>query len=455
MGAAVRVVERRNSPRNWAPALAVHPRTMEILRGLGVADQLMRRSATEVELEVHVDGSTIGGRLFDLRLPATDYPFILFSPQPEVESVLRERLLALGVDVEWGRELTDLDDHDGYVECQLRAPNGRGESIITRFVAGCDGAESSVRRLVRIPFLGRDYRQSILVADAEPTAALSPGTAHAFLRGEGILFIFPLPSGRWRLIAPNTAGDELDLADLVARHTQGKVTLSRTGWVTAIRPQHRLARRYRRGRVFLAGDAAHVHSPAGAQGMNTGIQDAANLGWKLALAARGAPDALLDTYEKERRRVAKQVVRLTGLAFALEVSDSWVFKMGRRWAAHPVASLLLPRPRLVSFVARVVSGLDTHYRDGAVGRGSGCRRRFGPGSRLPDRALSGGWPESRLHQLTDASGFHLLIFDDVVDEEVLGSLSHRWGGSVRVGHVSGSRARSPRPPSYALVRPDG
>jgi 2-polyprenyl-6-methoxyphenol hydroxylase-like FAD-dependent oxidoreductase len=455
LGAEVRVVERRNSPRDWAPALAVHPRTMEILRGLGVADQLWRRSVTEVHLAVHADGSTIEGRLFDLRLPATEYPFVLFAPQPEVEGVLRERLLALGVEIEWGRELTELDDHDGSVECHLRAPGGLEESIVSRFVAGCDGAESSVRRLVGIPFPGRDYRQSIVVADAEPTADLSPGTAHAFLRGEGILFIFPLPSGRWRLITPHPGGDELDLADLVARHTQGEVTLSRFGRMTAIRPQHRLARRYRRGRVFLAGDAAHVHSPAGAQGMNTGIQDAANLGWKLALAVRGAPDALLDTYETERRRVAKQVVRLTGLAFALEVSDSWVFRIGRRWAAHPVASLLLPRPRLVSFVARVVSGLDTRYRDGAVGRDNGCRRHFGPGSRLPDYALSGGWPESRLHQLTDASGFHLLIFDDVVDKQVLESLSHRWSGTVRVRQVNRSKTPSPRPPSYVLVRPDG
>jgi hypothetical protein len=189
--------------------------------------------------------------------------------------------------------------------------------------------------------------------------------------------------------------------------------------------------------------------------MNTGIQDAANLGWKLALAARGAPDALLDTYETERRRVAKQVVRLTGLAFALEVSDSWMLRMGRRWAAHPVTSLLLPRPRLVSLLARVVSGLDTRYRDGAVGRDSGCRTHLGPGSRLPDSAMSGGWPESRLHHLIDASGFHLLIFDDVVDEQVLESLSHRWGGSVRVRRVNRYRAQSPRLPSHVLIRPDG
>jgi hypothetical protein len=189
--------------------------------------------------------------------------------------------------------------------------------------------------------------------------------------------------------------------------------------------------------------------------MNTGIQDAVNLGWKLALAAGGAPDTLLDTYETERRRVAKQVVRLTGLAFALEVSDSMVLRMGRRWAAHPVASLLLPRPRLVSLVARIVSGLDTRYPEGAVGRGSGCRRTLRPGSRLLDAALSGGGPESRLHQLTDSSGFHLLVFDDAVDGEVLESLSRRWGANVKARRVNSSGALRPRFPSYVLIRPDG
>jgi hypothetical protein len=189
--------------------------------------------------------------------------------------------------------------------------------------------------------------------------------------------------------------------------------------------------------------------------MNTGIQDAANLGWKLALAARGAPDALLDTYEKERRHVAKQVVRLTGLAFALEMSDFWVPRLGRRFAALPVASLLLPRPRLVSLAARIVSGLDTRYRRGAVDRGSGRRRHFGPGSRLPDSAGSGKWPESRLHQLIDGSGFCLLIFDDLVDDQVLESQAHRWGGTVTSLRVNRLRPQNPRLPSYVLVRPDG
>jgi 2-polyprenyl-6-methoxyphenol hydroxylase-like FAD-dependent oxidoreductase len=427
---------------------------MEILRGLGAADILLARSLTEVGLAVHADGSTIAGRLFDLRLPATEYPFILFAPQPEVEAVLRRRLLALDGEIEWGRELTALDDHGEFVECHLRTPGDVEESIVSRYVAGCDGAESSVRRLARIPFPGRDYRETIVVADVETTSDLYPGTAHAFLQDEAMLFMFPLPSDRWRLLTLHPGGDELDLADLAARHTQGRVTLSRVERAAVIRPQHRLARRYRRGRVFLAGDAAHVHSPAGAQGMNTGIQDAANLGWKLALAAGGAPDALLDTYEAERRQVAKQVVRLTGLAFALEMSDLWVPRMGRRFAALPVASLLLPRPRLVSLVARIISGLDTRYRRGAVDRGSGCRRRFGPGNRLPDSRLSGEWPGSRLHQLIDASGFHLLIFDDLVDDQVLESQAHRWGGTVTSLRVN-SRPQNARLPSYVLVRPDG
>ena len=186
--------------------------------------------------------------------------------------------------------------------------------------------------------------------------------------------------------------------------------LANVHWVKSIRPQHRLASHYGVGRVFLAGDAAHVHSPAGAQGMNTGIQDAANLGWKLAMVLRGGPDTLLSSYEVERRPVAKKVLRLTGIAHAFEISEALPFRIGRRWAAPPVAGLVLPRPRLVSLVARAVSGFDIGYRRGAVDDVARPGRRFRPGRRLADLPLTHG-PSSHLHGLIDGGGFYLLEFD--------------------------------------------
>lgn len=458
MGARVRIVERRARPRDWAPALAVQPRTMEVLRGLGVAQDLLARGVSEVQLQIHVGQSTVDGSLHDLHLPETEYAFIFFVPQPTVETVLRERLAGQGVEVEWQTEFVELEQEGDHVRCRLRHGGEREEIASARFLAGCDGRESSVRESLGIPFRGRRYRETLLVADAEASPGLTGATAHAFLAGRGIVFFFPLPSGRWRIITGHPAdNDEPDLRALIEEHTGGEVRLGALDWMQAITPHHRVASRFGQRQVFLAGDAAHTHSPAGAQGMNTGIQDAANLGWKLALVARGASQDLLHTYEQERRPVARHVVRLTGLAYALEVSDLPWLRLGRRIGARPIARLLLSHPRLMSQVARVVSGLDLRYRRGAIAEPARCSRLARPGTRLRDTRLAGGPPE-RLHGLLDGSAFHLLVFD----EETLERIEESIRPYARV--LSTHRIRRSQLPAlglrrrnsgFILVRPDG
>jgi hypothetical protein len=240
---------------------------------------------------------------------------------------------------------------------------------------------------------------------------------------------------------------------LVDRHTAGAVGITDTDWARVITPQHRIASSYRRGHVFLVGDAAHVHSPAGAQGMNTGIQDAANLGWKLGLVLRGGPDSLLDTYEVERRAIARQVVRLTGLAYALEVSEFAPLRWGRRWAARPIAGMLLPRPRLLSLFARPVSGLDTRYRSGALDRNGLSTRRYRPGRRLPDFKI----PDTdglHLHQLIDARAFSLIATGMVVQPEPR-DLIRRYPDVLKIHRLSSTSAARLAPAKWVLVRPDG
>jgi len=256
------------------------------------------------------------------------------------------------------------------------------------------------------------------------------------------------------VIGPGQGGDTAaEVRALMECQTNGRVDVVDVEWVQVVRPQHRMAEAYRRGNVFLAGDAAHVHSPAGAQGMNTGIGDAANLGWKIGLAVRGAPDSLLDSYEMERRPVARQVVRLTGLAFALEVSQFAPLRWGRSWAARPVASLLLPRPRLVSAFARIVSGLDTRYRHGALD-GDHVSSRYGSGRRLPDSEINDG-AVTRIHRILDAQSFHLLIFDDSVDTSPLERLAKTRQEIVTIHRLGAATASDRRRPAWVLVRPDG
>jgi hypothetical protein len=362
-------------------------------------------------------------------------------------------LAAFGVEVEWGCELKGFVQDANGVVCRLEMA-GEERRISARYLVGCDGAESTVRNVLGVRFRGRSYRESILVADTAVTRGLEGGAAHAFMTAKGVMFFFPLPSGGWRLIGPGPDGETPDdVWALVDHHTRGAVDLGDVSWIKVITPQHRLAENYRRDRVFLAGDAAHVHSPAGAQGMNTGIQDAANLGWKIGLSVRGAPDSLLETYETERRPVARQVVRLTGLAYALEVSEFAPIRWGRRWAARPIAGLLLPHPRLTSVVARAVSGLDTRYRHGAIDHSRFQCHRLGAGRRLPDREIvSGQIP--RLHHHLDAGGFHLLLSCRVsqADEDLL-STSHP--DIVRVHRPGRLTSRIWGRFGWALVRPDG
>ena len=442
MGAKVRVVERRSTPRVWAPALAVHPRTLEMLRGLGVANELLARGMAQVDLEIHVGETVVSASLGRLHLRETEFPFVFFAPQPEVEAVLVNALAADGVEVEWGSDFQGYELTEEGLACRLEQ-DGEVRTATAHYLVGCDGADSTVRRETGIRFRGRSYRETISIADA--SADLEPETAHAFLRGRGILFFFPLPSGRWRVIGPGVVSETAaEVEAMIEHHTSGSVEAGDVEWVKVVRPQHRLASTYRKGRVFLAGDAAHVHSPAGAQGMNTGIQDAANLGWKLAMATRGAPDALLDTYQEERRPVARQVVRLTGLAFALEVSQFKPLAWGRRWAAKPIASLFAPHPRLVSVLARLVSGLDTRYRRGAVDRDRVSRFGVGAGLRLPDS------PVPRLHHLLEGRAFTLVCLEDgSAEKQVWPDL-----GEDIVARQAPRSAGCMRRVDWVLVRPD-
>jgi hypothetical protein len=227
--------------------------------------------------------------------------------------------------------------------------------VRARYVVGCDGAHSTVRTQAGIAFEGHAYPQTFLLADLE-VDGLEPGAAHTYLTAAGMLFFFPLGTpATWRMIAmrpPGTSGDEvtLDLLqqitdDWTTDHTDRRLILRDPVWMTAFRIHNRGATHYRKGPFFLAGDAAHIHSPAGGQGMNTGIQDALNLGWKLAHVCRGAaPEELLQTYEAERAPVGHGVRRLTDRAFTLGTSSNPALRLARTHLAPRLARCCCARP---------------------------------------------------------------------------------------------------------------
>jgi flavin-dependent dehydrogenase len=321
----------------------------------------------------------------------------------------------------------------------VRHTDGHEERLTVQYIAGCDGAHSTVRKRATIPFQGDAYLQDFMLGDVEcddsPDVPLAKGSIHPCVGGSGIAIFFPLGHpATWRVIAMSARSaaasggrrsapdepltDELSLAELQAAidgATGGGLRVHTPAWLTHFRLHHRQAAEYRRGRVFVVGDAAHIHSPVGAQGMNTGIQDAWNLGWKLALVARGESiERLLDTYQEERWPVGRSLLRYTDRVFSLIVrslAPGQVAAWLRRTVPAQILPLVLRSKQLRTLAFRFISELDIAYRRSSAVREGTPRLRRGPkaGDRLPDAVLATQGRKAFLHDQIAAPSFHLLL----------------------------------------------
>jgi 2-polyprenyl-6-methoxyphenol hydroxylase-like FAD-dependent oxidoreductase len=311
-GVRCRLLERRREDRNVTRAFAVHARTLELLDARGLADEVLLHGVRVPTIAPAPDAT------LDLDILDTRFPMIFISPQSGTERVLRARAERLGVEIVPDAEVLGVEqDDEGVV---VRVGGGDPHTERARYLVGCDGAHSTVRRLAGIAFAGKQYQTHILLADVRlsepPAEAMFAKTAT-----DGAVIVVPFGDGWFRAIAWDRQRDRAPLTEPVTfdemrdafrRIAGGDFGMSEPRWTSRFLSEHRQAAHYRAGRVFLAGDAAHVHSPLGGQGMNTGIQDAMNLGWKLAAAVHGtAAPWLLDSYEGERHPVGEQVLRLT------------------------------------------------------------------------------------------------------------------------------------------------
>jgi 2-polyprenyl-6-methoxyphenol hydroxylase-like FAD-dependent oxidoreductase len=491
-GVECRLVEKAERPGDKSRAIAVHSRTLEVLDALGLADELIARGVKAHGSSIYANGKRIAGINFD-ELDAP-FPFVLAVPQTDTEAVLRAHLERLGGAVEWRTELTKLELEESGATFELRHGDGRIEKGRTPWILGCDGAHSTLRKSLGFTFEGAPYPETIILGDVKLHPAPPEDEVRVFLSESANILVAPLPGGRARVIGtlpgdvacPEGEPQLSELQSLVDAHVVDRPRCDDCVWLSRFRVHHRIASGFRKGRAFLVGDAAHIHSPAGGQGMNTGLQDGWNLAWKLALVVKGrAPDSLLESYERERRPVAELVVRGT---------DATMRVMSLR---HSLARALRDRALafLTSFdvvqerIARTASGLGIDYRgspivreyrasvlDATVSRDSSSERPsvvdwrdFGagpvPGTRAPDEAvtLEGSGGTARLRHLLRGTCHRLLLFDGRASTaagyrnlETIGArMRERWPGLVATHIVVPASARPPelRWPGEILLDP--
>lgn len=394
-GVAVRIVEKAPTRTDKSKALVLWSRTLELLDRAGC-------SRAFIDAGHRVDGANIvaGTKLIAHATIATvesPYRYALMLPQSETERLLDEHLKSLGVTVEREIELTTFTEADDRVAATLRHADGRDEQLTVDWLIGADGAHSTVRHTLGLEFVGNTLESHWILADVHLHGYPFPESEIAtFWHADGVLVFFPISPGRFRVIAniegPTDGGKAPDptLADVQAvvdHRGPGKITLADPVWLAAFRINERKVADYRKGHVLLVGDAAHVHSPAGGQGMNTGMQDAINLAWKLAMVCRGAAydGPLLDSYSIERSAIGAQVLAAAGRLTALGVMKNQAAQALRNLVGRLVLGLAPVQRKLVNQMTEVSIGYDESPLNGPSLHSLSLHSSAGPqpGRRVP------------------------------------------------------------------------
>jgi len=447
-GVPCRIVDIARGATDKSKAIGIQARTLEVFENMGIAHEFTARGKKVAAVNFSHDDR----RLAHVTLNEMDspFPYVLMLPQSETERILIAHLESLGKRVEREVKLTGFTQTGNGVTAMLSHQDGRQEEARTPWIIGCDGAHSTVRHVLDLPFRGEEYAEGFQLADVRVDWPLKDDELHVYIHDGWLLAAFPLPEGRHRLIAdvpPEQAPTDVspsleEWQTLMDGRCPVHATLSDPLWTANYRIHRRLVSKLREGRAFLVSDAAHIHSPVGAQGMNTGIQDAFNLAWKLALVTQGVADeTLLDTYHAERYLVEQGV--LIGTDLPLKVIG----------LHNPLAQAV--RDKLLSLLAGLgvvqeraraaVTGLAVHYPVGAAVEEHPLHGGPQAGSRAPDGAVHGeDGKETRLFEILSGPEHKLLLF---AGAEGAGNGNHglsalvpvvreRLGERVKVHHFS-------------------
>ncbi|MFG3553431.1 FAD-dependent monooxygenase [Micromonospora sp. NPDC047557] len=455
-GIPVRLVDAERQATPHSRANVLWPRNLELLHRIGVTDDLLARGH-RIRGTRYFSQRRPLGEVSLRRLGDTPYPFALMIAQSTTEEVLRDRLAALGGRIDRGVRLVDIDPSGGLPRVKLEHPDGTVEERTFEWLVGADGAHSAVRKRLGIGFSGEPVDVTFAIADAGVRTDLPDDLSYYFYSDRGGLALGPLGGGLFRLATTvphqpeDAAAPGRDLfQSVVDERMPGVNVVGDLVWSTTFRVRCRIAETFRAGRCLLAGDAAHIVSPAGGQGMNTGIQDAVNLGWRLGAVVRGrSPEEALDAYEKERRTAAHRVAATTAVQTRFAIAGRSRLRLAAR---DTVARLAHRTGVLQRYLAPQLSQLDVSYGEPRplVRRGGPAR----PGERLPvlpgpgPAALDGPWP------LVARDDFTVVVWRGDTSPPGLpdGTSVVRTGPGAVTRQLAEALGRQP---VLAVIRPDG
>jgi 2-polyprenyl-6-methoxyphenol hydroxylase-like FAD-dependent oxidoreductase len=445
MGIDVRIVDRAPERSLTSRALGIQARTVELLRVRGVGDELVRLGNPARATALYSDGAKLAAIELD-RMPS-EFNYVLLLAQSDTERLLTEQLNRQGVKIERGVELIGLAQRPNGVSATLRSGDSAEETVDASYLIAADGSQSAIRKALGLPFTGWSLTHNYVLGDLHLAGDVPQDQLSIFLARNGFLAVFPMGDGRFRFMATDPDGITGDSGDptlediqrLYNRTVHLPAQLYNLNWSSRFRINSRHMTSLRDGRVFFGGDAAHVHSPAGGQGMNAGIQDMINLSWKLAMVLNGqARHELLDTYQSDRLPVIRQLVRMTERATRAFNSTNPLMHA----AITGLAPIVLARSRVQNKAAPRLGQIAASYRNCPIAKGGGRIGSLRAGDRVPDLRIG----DRRLYDLLDLSTLTLFVNGDRIPVAC-----RPWRDVVALRQVS----IDDMPSGWLLVRPDG
>ena len=419
------IVERNEGVTPYSKAIGVHARTLEIYEQMDLARRAIAegtiagkgRLLVGGEVRGEIDFSHIGDGL-------SPYPYVLMLEQSKNERLLYEYLRAHGKHVFWNTELENFTTNDSKVVARVKTVDGESHSIEAKYLVGCDGPKSLVRHRLGLEFSGSTFERMFYVADAQIDWKFTHDAVHICLAKESFAVFFPLKGEkRCRIVGVFPEEFAKDEGEVLYEEIEARINelaefeldIHDVEWFSTYKVHTRHAAKFSVGRCFLAGDSAHIHSPAGAQGMNTGIQDTYNLAWKLALVWRGrAGEGLLNTYNEERLENAKNLLRTTDRLFQFAAGDEWWLGLLRTDVLPPIAKYILDFDFVRNFIFPTISQTGINYRHSSLSRHAGDEDFIvKAGDRMPYLVLDGTSVYDRLHE----PKFHLVTFSKQSEPE--------------------------------------